>query len=326
MVQMKTVTGSMTLVLAIATPAYVLQVSDRLTTRNYKYPSGRRVVKAHDAAANKTIVYGAKDALVTIGYSGAAYVQGLATDSWLAQVLDADVSRFEEFGNFRAGARNNVLDMGRSIRAIVTAIDQDFMAMPTSKRASGLVIQVIGWQWKLDKRRFEMPMSYRLSNTGADGATTNIARSQRYWGWERNGWATQVIGDTRFGADKRLFERLSTRTDLLADRVEEIMVDIIREESKRANSTVGPHCMSVLFQLSEPHVRLRFLAGPQHSDVYGFSPWVLMPAGASAPSVITGGEPSLHFGAVEMVLDRIPPLQMHGTLSFGSQPRLPEPP
>jgi hypothetical protein len=316
----------MTLILAIATPAYVLQVGDRLTTREYQYPSGARVVRPHDAAANKTIIYGTNDALVTVGYSGAAYVQGLATDNWLTQVLDAKARQINGFGAFRAGARANVLDIGQSIQAIVAAIQRDFMSMPAMKRAPGLVLQVVGWQWKLDDRHFEMPIAYRISNPGVDSASTSVARSERYWGWERNGWAIQVIGDTRFGADKRLAERLRARTDLLADTVETMMVGIIREEVGRANSTVGPHCMSVLLQLTEPHVRLRFLAGPKHSDVYGFSPWVLMPAGASAPSVITGGEPSLHFGSLEIVLDRIPPLQADGILTLGSQPRRPEPP
>lgn len=180
----------MTLILAIATPAYVLQVGDRLTTREYQYPSGARVVRPYDTTANKTIIYGAKDALVTIGWSGAAYIQGLTTDNWLAQVLDPDARQIGGFGAFRAGPRATILDIGQSVEAIRAAIERDFMSMPASRRAQGLVLQLVGWQWKLGNRPFEMPIAYRISNTGVDGASTNIARSDRYWGWERNSWAT----------------------------------------------------------------------------------------------------------------------------------------
>ncbi len=68
----------MTLILTLATPRYILQVSDRLVTRGDS---------RFDPASNKIVIYHAKNALVAIGYSGLAYLEGVPTDQWIAQKL-----------------------------------------------------------------------------------------------------------------------------------------------------------------------------------------------------------------------------------------------
>lgn len=40
-----------------------------------------------DPEANKTIVYVARDAIVSIGYTGRAYLEGRPTDQWIAEQL-----------------------------------------------------------------------------------------------------------------------------------------------------------------------------------------------------------------------------------------------
>lgn len=70
----------MTLILTLVTPSQVLQVSDRLVTRG---------TSRFDEFANKNVIFLAKNALVTIGYSGLAYLDGVPTDHWLAeQIVD----------------------------------------------------------------------------------------------------------------------------------------------------------------------------------------------------------------------------------------------
>jgi hypothetical protein len=68
----------MTLILTFASPFYVLQVSDRLVT-----VSG----KEFDAVANKNVIYLARDADATIGYTGRAFVDRVPTDQWIAEKL-----------------------------------------------------------------------------------------------------------------------------------------------------------------------------------------------------------------------------------------------
>jgi hypothetical protein len=61
----------LTLILTFANPAYVLQVSDRLVT----VPTRGRLRRAHDAAFNKHILFEAKNGIVSIGFSGLAYLK-----------------------------------------------------------------------------------------------------------------------------------------------------------------------------------------------------------------------------------------------------------
>lgn len=69
----------MTLRLTKIIRRYVLQVSDRLLTKNRGEP--------HDTLANKNIIYLARNALVTIGYTGIAYLGDTTTDQWIAEKL-----------------------------------------------------------------------------------------------------------------------------------------------------------------------------------------------------------------------------------------------
>jgi hypothetical protein len=68
----------MTLILAQASRRFALEVSKRLVSRGGK---------AFDAAANKNVIFIAKDAVVAFGYTGRAYSEGVPTDQWIAEVL-----------------------------------------------------------------------------------------------------------------------------------------------------------------------------------------------------------------------------------------------
>jgi hypothetical protein len=67
-----------TLVLTMATPAFIIQASDRLVTKNRK---------TFDPIANKSIIYRAENAIAAISYSGLAFISKIPTDEWLAQEL-----------------------------------------------------------------------------------------------------------------------------------------------------------------------------------------------------------------------------------------------
>lgn len=73
----------MTLVVADAGTWYGLMASDRLVTLS----RGGVFAGQHDTATNKTVVFLTYDALVVFGYTGSAYLEGLPTDQWLAQIL-----------------------------------------------------------------------------------------------------------------------------------------------------------------------------------------------------------------------------------------------
>jgi len=70
----------MTQILTAACPNYVVQVSDRLLTK-----ACGADVREFDPIANKTVVFRARDAIVTIAYSGIAFVGSMPTDDRIAQ-------------------------------------------------------------------------------------------------------------------------------------------------------------------------------------------------------------------------------------------------
>jgi hypothetical protein len=68
----------MTQILTSASWGGACQVSDRLVTVDGS---------AFDPAANKSIVIGAKDGIAALSYTGLAFLGGVPTDQWLAELL-----------------------------------------------------------------------------------------------------------------------------------------------------------------------------------------------------------------------------------------------
>ena len=68
----------MTLVITRTSAAYALMVTDRKVTKNGA---------EYDPDSNKNIVFSDRNAVVTVGYTGAAYIGTIPTDQWIAQTL-----------------------------------------------------------------------------------------------------------------------------------------------------------------------------------------------------------------------------------------------
>src|SRR5437867_2015050 len=62
---------AMTPIVSLASRRYVLQVGDRLVTR---------AAHPFDPFSNKAVIYFARDAVVSISYTGLAYLESLPTD------------------------------------------------------------------------------------------------------------------------------------------------------------------------------------------------------------------------------------------------------
>jgi hypothetical protein len=65
----------MTVILTLYSRFGIVQVGDRLVTAK-----GAVV----NPAANKTVIYAARDGIVSIGYTGLAALNGVPTDKWVA--------------------------------------------------------------------------------------------------------------------------------------------------------------------------------------------------------------------------------------------------
>jgi hypothetical protein len=107
----------MTLVLSLATPAYLLHVSDRLVSRTGV---------PHDRLAHKTVVLRGTDGLLVFGCTGLAFVDGVPTDTWIADVLSGR-SCLGQDGALRLGTFP-VRDVGWSLLTLCRRVRAERLA------------------------------------------------------------------------------------------------------------------------------------------------------------------------------------------------------
>ena len=212
--------------MAMANPSYVLQVGDRLTSQAWRYASGVVQNRPVEVLSNKALVYVASDALVTISYTGVAYMGDKNTDTWLAEQLDSDISRGPHAA-LRAGGSGRRVDIGAAVKKLAERIERLFTSVPAKERSGGLTLQVVGWKWRRHNP-YEMPIIWHLINSGEDGASTRVERLPRYWGWQNGEARLDAIGNRRSNPLHDLTSRISGTSELYSDFVEQQMVDTIR--------------------------------------------------------------------------------------------------
>jgi len=301
-----------TLALSYVDRPHVLQVTDRLVSRKYTYSSGRVEYKPYEPLANKTLIYVAADAVVVISYAGASYIRGLNTDNWIAEVLVPSVGRAPKFA-LQSGDTNRRVTIGFAVQRLAEALDRDFATMSAAKRAAGIAIQIVGFQWRQRRPmpRGEMPIVWHLGNTGKDSERTIIDRKPRYWGWEKRECAIQCIGyrekDPARLLDEWARDRARAAVGTEVDDIEAAMVDIVRHASDFSHGTIGRECISVLLSLTPDGTRVRYFT--ELAEPAAFTPWVLIPgAGILAPSLSWGNLPTRLEGPLPFRFERIGPL------------------
>ena len=98
----------MTLILGVYTNWHAMQVSDRLVSVRATAPI------PFDVLANKNVVYFGRRGIVSISYSGLAYIAGRTTDTWIAENLsgvDLSVEAALAVGN----AISHPFDVGQAL-------------------------------------------------------------------------------------------------------------------------------------------------------------------------------------------------------------------
>ena len=83
----------MTLIIKAITLKWAFSISDRLLTQ--KTTNG---YNPFDAVSNKTILFFSSDAMVSISYTGSAYIGKIPTDRWISEKLcGLDLSEGNDF-------------------------------------------------------------------------------------------------------------------------------------------------------------------------------------------------------------------------------------
>lgn len=298
----------MTLILSFANAYHVLQVGDRLLTIG---------TSPWDRAANKTVIYEATNALVTVSYSGTAYLpdlfsnshRSIPTDQWIAQELWGAQAYEREPGkpvaltNGTPGHRLDIRAALEHLRArLGTAVTRGSMGLSSQPP----ILSVVGWKksgrnwipiyYSIDRReRRTVKFEYAVRAEEKDWHLKAESRSQ-VWPLPRS----NVNAET----EQFLLDKLVEPSDI--DDVEAALISTIQFAAK-SNSVIGSDCMSVLLQRPDnpyghahyhafnDHPRVLERRGPNAREIThaaGYSPWVVGPSHLYAAAVIAGHSPA----------------------------------
>jgi hypothetical protein len=288
----------MTLIMALIDRHHVLQIGDRLTSREYRYIGSQSTFRRpHEKLSNKAVIYVATDAVVVASYTGVSYIKGKNTDTWIAKALGPITVHDDQY-SFSVDNSELPIALDVAVRRLAQRLQDDFSTMAADKRDGGLTIQLVGWQWQQGRPYTERPIRWLIWIGDENGATTSIDRLPRHWGWEDNGYHLESIGDLRTDPTatmKRWLDQRNTNgPPFTIDDVEAAMVDTIWAASSNSSGTIGRDCISVLLKLSDANARVRYFPASVNPEHPVFTPWIVIPgAGSSAPSVLLGGLPTI---------------------------------
>lgn len=252
----------MTLIIAFIDRNHVLQVGDRLTTREYSGLASRTTYrKPHEELSNKAVIYVANDAVIVTSYTGVAYVKGKNTDTWIAKAL-APITVHDGRYSFNRDSSEHPVALDVAVRRLAERLQDDFSTMAADKRGGGLAIQVVGWQWKRGRPYTERPILWRIWIGAEDGASTSIYRLPRHWGWEDNKYQLESMGDLQSNPTVTMKRWLDQRNEdgppLTIDEVEVAIVETVRAASDISGGSIGRNCISILLKLSDADARVRY--------------------------------------------------------------------
>jgi len=295
--------NAMTLIHSEITSRWALQVSDRLLT--VASSSG---AQPFDSRSNKTVVLHARDAIVTLSYTGLAYLQDTPTDAWIAHKLNGTQFPFNPKAvdfTMRLGMRRSEWPaLGCALSQLAAALTQAASLPRSDLRRSSITVAVAGWLW------------YRRKRPRAVLATVGKVGSDEFgvkWAPRRHGkYFLHLIAPNGYLSD---FERQEVHARLAGADLEDataIFASSIRRVAARTD-TVGADCMSVSIShpwMDERTINARFLPNlgevaekPRTSPRFAaYSPWVVGPHQCLAPMLLVGAGGQFNVGQYRLVL------------------------
>ncbi|MFN8169599.1 MAG: hypothetical protein U0S36_12535 [Candidatus Nanopelagicales bacterium] len=319
----------MTLILSALGRGGLLMVGDRrLTTAAPTQGGGSSEPQIFDELANKAGIFYARDGLLTLGYTGLAYIDGCPTDEWIARQLDPQLEADGGWhGLLRTGGTGRRESMGRCLVRLADAMEERLPRQLVRDQDRSLTIDVAGFAWKQRTGRVR-PTFWRIEHSGRVGEESICRVKPRYWGWERGDVLFSAIGAGHRTACRTLQEKWLEDAPMSTLAAEELAVTVLRECSDASGGLIGRDCVAVFIVRGGPTTVHYYPddRGP-HGDVDGFdvySPWFIQSGGgAFAPAVMTGSvPPDMILGLVTVRVERpgtAPPPA--GIATAGKQPR-----
>ncbi|WP_050470483.1 hypothetical protein [Herbaspirillum chlorophenolicum] len=278
----------MTLIFTKTFANVALQTSDRLVTWKTK----EKNIIPFDRRANKTIIFKAADGIAVIGFAGAAFINNVPTDEWLAEVLYGRRLPRDEDGRiapFRSddGVRLHHLKALELIRFIRNAVANIHLA---NFQGYGLEISIAG---VYERKKKLLNFQAHLNRT-VRGRKVSVEKAVEL----KSETLCYSIGST-LGID--LLERGGPPSLGMC------WTDMIQATKKtaRKESTVGADVLGVILWASKENQAFKFHAEaeffsenqnkiplpsyvPTGSYPTSITPWFVSPHNAIPPQHLTG--------------------------------------
>lgn len=288
----------MTLALSMITTRFVMQVTDRLVTVDGQ---------PYDQESNKNIIYVAKNAVVTIGYSGLAYLGSITTDEWIVRTLLGEDPACQNEETRRAlrlrGNGRKTIDIGCAIYRVLKKSQEALEKETVPEKSKSLQIIFAGWQGRRRGGRIVCrPITYVVcieQNKGRIKSSTTTL--ERYWHYNDVVKSKQGIQNpfhvfqVPFATTKNLIQKLAPAAHN-PNKSRQILIDEI--QSRAANEpTIGKDCMCIYIPIaSQQIVEATYIAKDIKPEItsmdemysVAFSPWIIGPQILSPPMIIMG--------------------------------------
>jgi len=305
-----------TLILSHISRQGVLQTVDRLVTTTKQ---GK--VSPYDDQSNKSIIFAARDAVVTLAYTGLSYIGQTSTDQWITETLQGEPVPLGPDGKspatFSGRSRLDWPSLGEALTQLRDAVPSAMARVRPAWRKEPISIVVAGWQ--LYHRKPARPFVQIIHKLDVSG-TVRVETAPRHLG---RGLYLSSEPDGHL-TESELRQLLKT---LAAQPIKNRMATLVGAVRKVASSSslVGAHCMCTV--LPPTHLRWARVSYDSPTQAYGqlqsanagiitmpvsFSPWVISRGRTTAPMVQAGS------GTLELGLD-------HCTLTVES-PKIDPPP
>lgn len=286
----------MTQILTAIAKNYAFHVSDRLVTLRR---GGSE--QPHDRLANKSVVFRAKGAIVVIGYTGFAFLDGVPTDTWIVNTL---LARSEtDYASITVLEPNSYQWLGihEAIRHLSMEYNAAYNRMPKQIRnAVPHGFNIVGWMYDKRRRRFR-PYSCEMLSSTSDPSLLEISTMKKAWGWHRFLGLT-FTPDCSSSNVEWTKKNLSQRGLRSPEAFEDVMVESLRRiAEKRTN--VGEICMCIRIRpFLHPNVQIRYAdpatentvlppaSGKRSAVIEAYTPYIIAPPTVWAPSSVYGGD------------------------------------
>jgi hypothetical protein len=230
-------TDGMTLILTLASRACVLQVSDRMLSRNQRplYP-----------ASNKTVVSLARDGMLTMSYTGPARLGEVAADDWIAR----QIAGVADWGPppvawLMQRRLPQWLDVGRTVHRLAEGLTRAFRdEVPAVWRSAAFELAVGGWQWKVSGSHAR-PIMWTIARDLVGVFRPRSHFPRHHYG---SGFFFSIMPRNSTLTTSEIacvVDQLRNGLAMDASRARGLFVETIRLAASRHPRVVGSHCMSV---------------------------------------------------------------------------------